>query len=168
MDITLLILLVFVAAAMAIVFCKGGWQLIGKGFRQSGRIFRPMWFHILLGITIGGLFQVLIPNELIAEWLGPTSGLKGILIGSYVGIFSVGGPHIRLPILAAIYAAGAGVGPIIALLTAMNVISLQMLIAWQIPFFGVKIPLARYIACLAMPPFAGIAGEALYRVFDLA
>ncbi len=168
MDITLLILIVMVSVVLAIAFWKGRWQLIAAGLKRGGNIFKSMWLRILIGITLGGLIQVLIPHELIAEWIGPESGLKGILIGSYVAIFSIGGPHVRMPIIASIYAAGAGAGPIIALLIAMNLLSLQMLLTWQIPFFGVKIPLARYIACLFIPPLAGLVGGGIYELLKLA
>ena len=165
-DGTLLILVIMVATAAGIAFWKGGWPLIRTGFERAGRIFQTVWLRLLLGITLGGLIQVLIPHELIATWIGPASGLKGILIGSYIGLFSIGGPHVRMPIIAAVYASGAGVGPIIALLIAMNLLSLQILITWQIPFFGLKIPLARYIVCLFVPPLAGLAGAVVYRLLN--
>jgi uncharacterized membrane protein YraQ (UPF0718 family) len=167
MDITLLILVVMVSVALAIAFWKGRWQLLVSGLKRGCNIFKSMWLRILIGITLGGLIQVLIPHELIAEWIGPESGLKGILIGSYVGVISIGGPHVRMPIIASIYTAGAGAGPIIALLIAMNLLSLQMLLTWQIPFFGVKVPLASYIACLFIPPLAGLVGGGIYELLKL-
>ena len=168
MDITLLILLVMVAAAIVTVLWKGRWRLIALGFKQAAHTFQSMWLRVLIGFTLGGLFQVLIPNTLIVDWLGPASGLKGILIGSYVGIIITGGPYVTLPIIASIYAAGAGVGPVIALLTGANLISLPMLITWQIPFIGVRVALARYVVCLFIPPLAGLAGAAIYQLLNLA
>ena len=35
---------------------------------------------------------------------------------------------------------------------------------WQIPFLGVEIPLAKYIVSLCVPPFAGLAGAAVFRM----
>jgi len=167
-DFTFLMLVAMVATAAGIAFLKGGLPLILKGFKRAGRIFQTVWLRLLFGIALGGLIQVLIPHELIAAWIGPASGFKGLLIGSYIGLFSIGGPHVRMPIIAAVYAAGAGAGPIIALLIAMNLISLQMLITWQIPFFGVRMPLARYLVCLFVPPLAGLAGAAVYRLLNIA
>ena len=39
-----------------------------------------------------------------------------------------------------------------------------MLIVWQIPFFGVELPLARYIVIFFIPPLAGLAGAAVFRL----
>jgi len=164
LDTTLLILVVLVCISVAATLWIGGWQLTIMGFTQAGQLLNTIWLRLLLGFTLGGLIQVLIPRNVIAKWLGPASGLKGILIGSYTGTVMSGAPYVMLPIVASIYRAGAGVGPIIALLTGQGLLGLQTLIVWQIPFLGVELPLARYIVSLFIPPFAGLAGAAVYRV----
>jgi uncharacterized membrane protein YraQ (UPF0718 family) len=89
--------------------------------------------------------------------------MKGILIGSYAGIIITGGPYVTLPVVASIFTAGAGVGPVIALLTSMNLISLPGLLTWAIPFMGVRLALSRYIVCLVIPPIVGLAGSVVYE-----
>ncbi|MFC1968345.1 permease, partial [Chloroflexota bacterium] len=153
---------VFIIVAYA--FWKGGWQLVFLGLSQAGRLIDTVWLRLLLGFTLGGLVQVLMPAALIAKLLGRSSGLKGILLGSYIGIImGGGGPFVSLPIIASIYRAGAGVGPVIALLTGVHLLGLRGLIAWQIPFLGTGIPLARYIVCLFATPLVGLVGEAVFK-----
>ncbi len=164
MDISLLSLLVMLFVAIAIAFWKGGWQLIISGFAQAIQTFRAMWSRVLLGMMFGGLIKVLIPSALIAEWLGPASGLKGILIGAYAGGIITGGPFVFIAIIASIYTAGAGVGPIIAFLTGHGLVGIQGLIIWQIPFLGTKMALTRYIVCFFIPPFVGLAGAVVYQL----
>jgi uncharacterized membrane protein YraQ (UPF0718 family) len=163
-DITLLMLVTLVLLALAACFWKGGYQLVVSGFERAGQLRNTIWLRLLLGFTLGGLVQVLMPRALIAKWLGPDSGLKGIFVASYTGTIMTGGPYIRLPIVSSILRAGAGVGPIIALLTGAALLGIQGLIVWEIPFLGVGIPLARYIVCLFIPPLVGLAGGALFRV----
>ncbi len=167
MDIALLILIALVFLAIVAVFWKGRWQLLISGFKQAGLTFKSMWLRLLLGIMFGGLIQVLIPTELVAEWLGPASGLKGILIGSYAGIIMGGGPYVMLPIIASIYAAGAGVGPVIAFLVSTNLVGVRPLIIWQIPFLGAKIALTRYVVCFFIPPIVGLAGGVVYQLLGV-
>ncbi|MDP3955052.1 MAG: permease, partial [bacterium] len=162
-DVVLLILVTMLAMAIAATFRKGKWPLVGSGFKQAGHTFRSIGFRVLLGMTLGGFIQVLIPSSLIAAWLGPASGIKGILIGSYVGLFFSGGPYVILPIVAAIYKAGAGSGAVIALLTG-GMLQVQGLISFHIPFLGVRLPVSRFIACLLVPPLVGLAGGALYQL----
>jgi uncharacterized membrane protein YraQ (UPF0718 family) len=165
-DATLLVLGVLVSIAVVITFWQGGWELTLSGLVQAGELFDTIWLRLLLGFTLGGLVQVLVPEDLIVKWLGPSSGLKGLLIGSYSSIIVSGGPFVTLPVAASIYRAGAGVGPVIAYLTGSSLISLQGLIIWQIPFLGVGIPLVRYVVCLFIPPIVGLAGGAFFRVLS--
>ena len=158
MDIAFLILAAMVIMAMLIALWSGGLQLIFMGLKQTANTFKTMWLRVLLGIALGGFIQVLVPGHLIVEWIGPTSGLKGILIASYVGIIVSGGPYVILPVIASIYEAGAGVGPVIALLTG-GMLGLQGLIAYQIPFLGIKLALSRYAVCLFVPPIVAIFGS---------
>ena len=113
-DPAMKILLGMLDVAIAVAALRGGWPLIKTGLQQTGRTMRAMWFRVLLGMALGGFIQVLVPSAMIADWLGPASGLKGIFIGSYAGLFFSGGPYVILPVVAAIYKAGAGAGPVIS------------------------------------------------------
>ncbi|MEE8414564.1 MAG: permease [Dehalococcoidales bacterium] len=166
MDIALWILIGMVAVAAVITLWRGRMPLLIAGLKEAVLTFKSMWYRLVLGFTLGGLIQVLIPSPLIAEWLGPASGLKGILIASYAGIVMTGGPFVTLPIIASIYAAGAGPGPIIALLASMNMLSLPMILTWEIPFLGVKIAVTRYIVCLFVPPVIGLAGASIFQLLN--
>lgn len=163
-DITLIILVALVLIAVGAAFWKGGWELTRLGLVQADHLVETVWLRLLLGFTLGGLIQVLVPRDVIARWLGPTSGIKGILIGSYTGIIISGPPYTMLPVVASLYAAGAGAGPIIALLTGQGLLSLQLLITWQIPFLGIGIPLSKYIASLFIAPLVGFTGGMVFKL----
>ncbi len=167
MDVSMWVLVGMLATAMALTFWKGGWRMLLSGFKEGALTFKSIWVRLVLGFTLGGLIQVVIPSPVIAEWLGPASGMKGILIGSYAGIIITGGPYVTLPVVASIFTAGAGVGPVIALLTSMNLISLPGLLTWAIPFMGVRLALSRYIVCLVIPPIVGLVGSAVYEFLTI-
>jgi uncharacterized membrane protein YraQ (UPF0718 family) len=166
MDISFIILALLVVTVMVAAFLKGGWPLIIEGFRKSYEILLSMWWRVLLGILLGGFIQVLIPRTLVAEWIGPASGLIGILIGSFVGMIITGGAFVIIPVIASIYSAGASAGPIIALITAANLVRIQGIFIWEIPFFGTRIALTRFFLCLFFPPIVGLVGGALFRLFS--
>jgi len=164
LDKTLLLLCALVLLAVVATLFMGGWQLTVDGLQRAGQLVNTIWLRLLLGFILGGIVSVLVPNALVAKWLGHTSGLKGILIGSYIGTILPGGPFVALPVIASIYRAGAGVGPVIALLTGRALLGINMLIVWQIPFLGLEIPLAKYIICLVIPPLLGLGGAAVFRI----
>ena len=76
-------------------------------------------------------------------------------------------PFVTLPVIASIYAAGAGPGPVIALLASMNLLSLPGLLTWAIPFLGAKMALTRYVVCFFIPPIIGLAGAAVYQLVSV-
>ncbi|MFH1490859.1 MAG: permease [Pseudomonadota bacterium] len=164
-DAALYILGALIVAAVAFSLFKGGWELTFLGLKNAGVLFEKVWVRLLLGFLLGGFIQVLIPRNLISKWLGAGSGIKGILLASYASMFATGGPYVWLPIVVSIYRAGADVGPVLSLMTARGILSLQMLIVWQIPFFGAGLSFSRYIPCLLVPPLIGLSGRALFRLF---
>ena len=165
-DPAFLILLVLLALAFTGTYLKGRMPLVVTGIKQTGRTLKSMWFRILLGMALGGFIQVVVPSASIAEWLGPSSGLKGILIGSYIGLFVSGGPYMIMPIIASIYQAGAGPGPTIALMTG-GLLSIQGLFSFYIPILGVRLSLSNYLVALFVPPLVGLAGGAVFHLLNL-
>ena len=168
MDLTLLILLVMVSVALVATLWVGRWPLLFTGFKRAGQLAWGIWPRLLLGFTLGGLIKVLIPSSLIMEWLGPASGLKGILIASYAGIFMTGGPYVTLPVVTALYSAGAGAGPVIAFLVSVPSVSIVNLFSWSLPFLGGRIALTRYTIGFFIPPIIGLVGGAIYRLMAVA
>ncbi len=166
LDKTLLLLVALLLVAFTVALLMGGSQLASDGIRQAVQLLDMVWIRLLLGFTLGGLIRVLISGPLIAKWLGHSSGFKGILIGSYIGIIIPGGPWVFLPIIASIYGAGAGVGPVIALMTGRALLAINNLVVWQIPFLGTEIPLSRYIPSLLLPPLLGLAGIVVFRMIS--
>ena len=164
LGINLAILITLVLIAIVATTWKGGWQLTFLGLTNTGQLIQRVGLYFVLGLILGGMAQKLIPSALIAKWLGRASGIKGIFIGSYIGMFIPAGPFTFMPIITSIYKAGAGVGPIIALFAGRAMLSLQILVVWQIPFLGVELPLSRFLACLLLPPLVGIAGKAVYQL----
>jgi uncharacterized membrane protein YraQ (UPF0718 family) len=164
LDTTLLVLVALLLIALGLAFLKGGRQVAWEGAVQSARLFESVWLRLPLGFALGGMIQVLVPRQIIARWLGPASGLKGILIGSFVSVVLSGAPYVMLPIVASLYLAGAGPGPVIALMTGQALLGVQNLIVWQIPFLGVGVPLARFIVSLIVTPLVGITGAAVFKL----
>ena len=162
MDAGLILLLILLTLAIIAAFYRGRWQLLMAGLKRAWETFLLMWWRVLLGFLLGGLIQVLVPREFIADWIGPTSGIKGVLIGSYAGLIITGNAFVIMPIIASIYIAGAGAGPIIGLLTASQMIRLQGLFILEIPFLGSRIALTRYCVCILIPPLAGLAGGVIF------
>lgn len=119
--------------------------------------------RLLAAFVIAGLVQVLVPQELVVQWMGKESGFKGILIGTALGGLTPGGPMTHFPILASFYQMGIGVGPLIAYLTAWLLFGLQRVVMWELPFLGPQIVVVRILSSLLLPLFAGWFSSILWN-----
>jgi uncharacterized membrane protein YraQ (UPF0718 family) len=97
----------------------------------------------------------------IVNLLGKEAGLKGIALGSFLGSVVPGGPYVVFPLLGGLYRAGAGVGTVIAFVTAWALISLSR-IPMEIPFLGTKIVALRLVLSLILPLVLGAVGQIIF------
>ena len=145
-----------IVLVLAVVAYSRPVKLHLKGIMIAWEFGLSMFPRILMAVLVAGFFSVLVPADLIATWLGKESGLKGILIASLVGGFIPGGPIICFPLVLIFLRAGAGLAPLMALLTAWSVFAFNRILAFEIPLMGARFAGLRILSCLVLPPFAGI------------
>jgi len=104
-------------------------ETVGQGLKISYRTLTdpnigliPL---IIAAILISGLAEAAIPKEVISNFLGEEAGLKGIGLGTLLGIIIPGSPYAIFPLVGGLYKAGAGVGTIIAFISAWSLVSLS-------------------------------------------
>ena len=133
------------------------------GLSTGGQLLMATLPKMIFAFAVAGLIQVVIPTDLVSQWIGEDSGMRGLLIGTVAGTFTPGGPFIHFPIVASLLNSGAGAGPIIAYLTAWSVLGVHRLIIWEIPILGFDISVVRFVASLALPPVVGFVGAVLFH-----
>jgi uncharacterized membrane protein YraQ (UPF0718 family) len=121
---------------------------------------------LLFAFLAAGLVQTLLPKELISTWIGPGSGLRGILLGTAAGVFTPGGPFVSMPIAAGLLRTGAGVGTIVAFLTAWSLWAVARL-PLELGILGWKFAAIRLACTLFFPPIAGLLATLLFGKVDL-
>ncbi len=143
----------------------GGPQRIGQALGSGAELFVGVLPNLILGFTLAGFIHVLIPDELIGRWLGHETGVRGLLIGTGLGMLTPGGPFTHFPILASFLAKGASVGPICAYIAAWGMVGISRLVVWELPLLGSQVVLARVIASIGFPPLIGWISGWLFRLF---
>lgn len=154
--------LVLVCAALA--FRSGGIARVGEALTSGTKLFLSVLPNLVLGFALAGFLHVLLPSELIVQWMGQKSGVRGLLVGTVAGTLTPGGPFMHFPILASFLAKGAGVGPVCAYIAAWALLGLNRFLVWELPILGSQIALARLIASVWFPPFIGWFGQTVYRL----
>jgi uncharacterized membrane protein YraQ (UPF0718 family) len=163
MELSTLILIGLALFLLLVAFLRGG-SLAIDGLRLAGKTLWENLAILIAGFVIAGLVQVLIPQELIATWLGNQSGFKAVLIGCVVGGLVPGSPYAAFPIVAGFYQAGAGLGAIVGFISAWSLWSISRLPV-EMALINPKVALVRYGITFLVPPLAGFLAHFLREFF---
>jgi uncharacterized membrane protein YraQ (UPF0718 family) len=162
MDTTILALAAVAVILLVLAFWRGR-DLPAAGLLAAGQ---TLWRNLpilLLGFIVAGLVQVLVPRDLIANWLGAQAGVKGVLIACVVGGLVPGAPYAVFPLVAAFYRAGAGQGAVVGFVSAWSLWSVSRLPV-EMALIDPKAALIRYGITFLVPPLAGLLANALTRL----
>ena len=124
------------------------------GLKVSGTMLWQIIPLLVLAFVVAGMVQVLVPKELISNWVGAESGFKGIIIGTVLGSLAPGGPFVSMPIAAGLLRAGAGVGTMVAFLTGWSLLAFSRM-PLEVGIMGWKFTAIRLACTFFFPPIAG-------------
>jgi len=116
---------------------------------------------LVFAFIVAGMIQVLVPQEVVAKWVGTESGMRGIIIGSIAGGLTPGGPYVSLPLAAGLAKSGAGIGTIVAFLTGWSLWAVAR-VPMEVGILGWRLTLARLVSTLVFPPLAGLIAHLIF------
>ena len=160
MLIPTIIMGVIAIVLLVIVYQRGGGEHI-LGLKLAGNLLLQIIPILIFAFIIAGMIQVLVPTEMISRWVGVESGFRGILIGTAIGGFMPGGPYVSLPIAAGLLRTGAGIGTMVALITAWSLLAFSRL-PIEIGLLGWKFTLIRLACVFFFPPIAGLIANKFF------
>ena len=111
--------------------------------------------RLIPALILAGLFQVLIPQEVVSRHFGREGGLRAIFIATGAGMLTPGGPMVSVPFMVALANSGAALPALVAYMTAWSLFGVQRIIAWEAPLMGWHFVWVRVIPSLAFPVVAG-------------
>jgi uncharacterized protein len=154
MDTSTIVMIVAAVIALAVIYFKSP-EAANKGLNATGSLMLEIAPRMIAAFILAGLFQAVVPEEVILRWMGHGSGFRGILIGMSLGGITPGGPMTHFPVIASLFKMGVGIGPLVAYLSAWSLFGLQRVIMWEIPFLGAKVVAIRIAVSLLFPLVAG-------------
>ena len=116
---------------------------------------------LIFSFIVAGMVQVLLPQEVISKWVGSESGIRGIFIGMAAGALVPGGPYVSLPVAAGLLRCGAGIGTMVAFLTAWSLWSVARL-PMAVGILGWKVTLIHVVCTFFFPPIAGLTAHIFF------
>lgn len=165
MDLTTQILVAIAGILLIYLAIKDSSMAIA-GVKNAGMTLWNNIIILLVGFLLAGLIQVIIPKELIANWLGNQAGFRAVLIGCVAGGLIPGSPYAAFPIAAGFYNAGAGLGAMVGYITAWSLWSVTRLPV-EIAIIDPKLALIRYGITFIFPPIAGFAAHLLSKTINV-
>lgn len=163
MVIPTIIMAVLAGVSFVFAYSKGGGKHI-QGLHISWKMILEILPLLVFALILAGMVQVLIPKELLAKWIGEGSGIRGILFGTLAGGITPGGPYVSLPIVAGFLRAGAGVGTMVAYLTAWSLWAVARM-PMDIGILGWKFTFVRVTCTFFFPPIAGFLAQIFFSGF---
>ena len=155
----LLSIVIVILALLA--YLQSGWDLVLDGILAGIRILWRELPLLVAAFLTAGFLQALVKKEFITRWLGTESGIKGILLACLGGGLIPGGPYAYYPIASALLKSGAGLGVLIAFVSAKNLWSVSRL-PFEIAILGTTITIRRYMITFLIPPLLGIFTEKIF------
>jgi uncharacterized protein len=116
---------------------------------------------LILALVLARLAQSLVSAETMQRWLGAESGWRGIWIGCAVGALTPGGPATSFPIVAGLYQAGAGIGTLVAFVTAWSLWALTRLPV-EVALINWRFAAIRLACTFFVPPLAGLLAHVFF------
>ena len=165
MLIPTIIMGVIAVALLYIAYQRGGGEHV-VGLKSAGNLLVQILPLLIFAFIVAGMIRVLIPQELIAKWVGAESGFRGILIGSVLGGIMPGGPYVSMPIIAGLLRTGAGIGTMVALITSWSLIAIARL-PMEVGILGWKFSLIRLACVFFFPPIAGLIANKLFSSVEV-
>jgi uncharacterized membrane protein YraQ (UPF0718 family) len=155
-------LLAFAALALAgLAWWRGGPELALAGLVQGSTTLFSVVPLLIAAFLIAGLIQTLVTREMVTHWLGASAGWRGIALACLGGALIPGGPYVYYPVAAALLRAGAGLGVLVAFVTAKNLWSVTRL-PLEFALLGPRLTVVRLVATLILPPLLGFLAEILF------
>jgi len=159
-----------IMGVIAVVLLYIGYQRGGGahivGLKSAGNLLLQILPLLIFAFIVGGMIQILVPQEIISKWVGAESGFRGLLIGSAIGGIMPGGPYVSLPVIAGLMRTGASVGTMVALITSWSLIALARL-PMEIGILGWRFALIRMACVFFFPPIAGLIANRFFSSVNI-
>lgn len=162
-----LILLALALGAFGLALRRGV-PTAKRALHETGDTILRVLPLLVAALPMAAFLAELIPPDIAAGWLGPESGLTGIVVASLAGGFIPGGPFVSFPLVLTFIKAGAGGPQMVALITGWAILGFHRVIAWELPVLGGRFVVIRLASAFLLPVLAGLLAQVLLPFFPHA
>ncbi len=151
LTIAVIVFLWAIVAVLGFVTLRRSRVLFKTGVKGGLMDFVRLAPRLTIGVLGSGYIAAVMPQQLIATWLGPGSGVAGTAIATLAGALTPGGPMIGFAIGVAALQSGAAPPQVVAYVTAWSLVSAQRLVLWELPMMPRHVVWLKTLASLPLP-----------------
>lgn len=157
MKAAMVVMGIALAALVGLVIARGQVHEAARAsWSQAGQLV-PL---LVLALLVAGCAEVLLSRELVERWLSDASGWRGITVAWIAGIVTPGGSLVGLPMVAGMARLGVGGAVMVTYLASVAMLSV-IRFPLEVGFIGGRLATLRFLACLLLPPLAGLLARLL-------
>lgn len=131
-----------------------------EGAIKGLKTFSGIFTLIVAAVLIGGALEVMISKQWIAGVLGSEAGIRSVFSGTFLGVLMPGGPYVVFPIASTLYAKGAGIAGLVALIVGWSTLGASKWV-YGIAFLDSKLVGLTILFSLPAPIIAGLLAHYL-------
>ncbi|MBS3736022.1 MAG: permease [Candidatus Bipolaricaulota bacterium] len=166
MDINTAIMLGIFGLLGGVTWFIQGLEGVFNGLKSSLGTLNNVWALLLLALGVAGFLRVLIPREVVSNYLGPASGMKGYMIAWGVGAVTPGAPFTIYPIAATLLEAGSGIGQIMTMILSASIGVALTRVPYEVAFLGWRFSVLRFLSAFVVPLLGGLIAGYLSKFFQ--
>lgn len=163
MSLAVTLLLWAIAALLALMAARHGRFVLQDGARVGAVDFLRLLPRLAIGVVGSGYIAAALPPDLVNQWLGPQSGPLGVLIATFAGALTPGGPVVGFAIGATALKGGAGAPQVIAYSTAWALFAFPRLLVFEMPTMPARVVWLRVAVSLPVPLLAAAGAIVIGR-----
>jgi uncharacterized membrane protein YraQ (UPF0718 family) len=134
-----------------VIAASRGGSLAETGLREGALDFLRLTPRVAIGVVGSGYVAAVFPPEMLAQLLGPNSGIVGTTIATLAGALTPGGPVVGFSIGVAALKSGAGAPQVIAYTTAWALFAIQRVISYEAIAMPARIVWLRVLVSIPVP-----------------
>jgi hypothetical protein len=140
---------IVVALGVAVIVRRQ--PMFAEALRNGAHDFLTILPRIAIGMIGSGFIAEILPSQLIPSWLGPDTGIAGLILAVFAGALTPGGPVVGFAIATAALKSGAGAPQVIAYSIAWALFALPRVLVFEIPTMPPRVVWLRVAVSLPLP-----------------
>jgi uncharacterized membrane protein YraQ (UPF0718 family) len=147
--------------AALLLWRRDGGGAVLRALLHAWELFLFIAPSLVAGLMLAAALRQLVSPGALGRSMGAESGWFGLMVATFAGALTPGGPMAAFPLVLVLAGAGADRGALVAYILSWALNGFQKLLVYEMPLLGPDFAIMRTILTLPMPMLAGFVARKL-------